>query len=394
MIKYLKGALSPAEQHRVEKILLEEGFEAEAMEGFSGMETEDIEKYLNHLDERLHKHIDNRPAFGILRVAATILLLALFSFGVYFLVKQQTEEKQISYNIQKAASEKGSSMIDQSVEEMKMPEGNTTITDTDAREEPGIRNEAEEGPLAYNSVVTKPEKRAAAKSHAAPPARKSVAEYADKKEQEPGIVPEKQSDLSGVVAESDEFTVVSEAVGEKDKTMENSFPVAEGVNIGDLGKAEQFKMIRSERAGEPPLEISDRSGKRQEQFAKETKNEDDSEAVEIVDDRNLKGNTGGDSHPARPSIGMDAFKKYIKENMRYPEEMKNTGIKGKVVVAFTVDVDGKIKYLHIEKSLGNLFDKEAVRLIVEGPGWLPQVEDGVKKDSKVRVRLRFMPPRK
>nr|WP_262922728.1 TonB family protein [Roseivirga pacifica] len=95
---------------------------------------------------------------------------------------------------------------------------------------------------------------------------------------------------------------------------------------------------------------------------------------------------------AEPVIGYKEFQQYIKDNIRYPDAARANKIRGRVVVSFTVESSGIIDDLIVEKSLGYGCDKEALRLIKEGPYWNAKVLTGGEPvASKVKVRIRFRP---
>lgn len=70
-----------------------------------------------------------------------------------------------------------------------------------------------------------------------------------------------------------------------------------------------------------------------------------------------------------PVIGMKEYKKYLKEKLIRPTDNDCAGIKGKVTITFFVNENGRPCNLSIEKGLCPSADKEAIRLIEEGPDW-------------------------
>lgn len=72
-----------------------------------------------------------------------------------------------------------------------------------------------------------------------------------------------------------------------------------------------------------------------------------------------------------PKIGMKAYRKYIEKNLRYPENAACTGITGEVELEFSIDRHGKPVFVHVRKSLCAAFDEEALRIVKEGPEWIP-----------------------
>jgi hypothetical protein len=70
---------------------------------------------------------------------------------------------------------------------------------------------------------------------------------------------------------------------------------------------------------------------------------------------------------AEPADGWAAFEVYMRTGLRKPV---SPVLHGNVVVNFYVDPDnGRLFDFHIEKSLHPLYDKEAIRVLKEGPAW-------------------------
>ena len=70
-------------------------------------------------------------------------------------------------------------------------------------------------------------------------------------------------------------------------------------------------------------------------------------------------------------------------NEKIPEEAKEKGIKGHVLVSFIVEKDGSISGVKIIKGVDPLLDSEAIRLIEA----LPKCKPGKKGGKVVRIRL-------
>jgi protein TonB len=61
--------------------------------------------------------------------------------------------------------------------------------------------------------------------------------------------------------------------------------------------------------------------------------------------------------------GSIAFKKFISENLQYPQEALASGIQGSVIVGYDVLDTGRVENIHILKGLSKECDDEAIRLI-------------------------------
>ena len=81
--------------------------------------------------------------------------------------------------------------------------------------------------------------------------------------------------------------------------------------------------------------------------------------------------------------GMDAFKKFIYDHIRLPDELQNKNITGRIFVQFTVDLDGSVIDIKILRGLHPLLDNEVIRVIKKSPKWKP----GIQKGKPVKVSL-------
>jgi hypothetical protein len=98
--------------------------------------------------------------------------------------------------------------------------------------------------------------------------------------------------------------------------------------------------------------------------------------------------TGGSFSAARPVAGYSAFGHYIEQNIRYPAEDSVIG-RAAVVLQFTVTSEGKITGIRPLRSPGERFAEEAIRLINEGPAWVPATNASGATDEVVRLRILF-----
>ena len=73
---------------------------------------------------------------------------------------------------------------------------------------------------------------------------------------------------------------------------------------------------------------------------------------------------------------------WLSQNIRYPAEAQKLAIQGKVLVEYVIDTDGSIKNARISRSVNELLDKEALRVINAMPNWTP----GKHNDKVVKVR--------
>jgi hypothetical protein len=92
---------------------------------------------------------------------------------------------------------------------------------------------------------------------------------------------------------------------------------------------------------------------------------------------------------AEPGQGMTALYEYFDENLNYPESQLGSGVEGKTLVIFTVFKDGSVGQIVFESTLGQDFDKEAIRVLENMPLWKPARLNGEAVDSKISIPLYF-----
>lgn len=92
--------------------------------------------------------------------------------------------------------------------------------------------------------------------------------------------------------------------------------------------------------------------------------------------------TSGSARKPEPKIGMGAYKKYLKESMVRPKEGDCAKKKGNVIVEFKINAEGKPHSFVFRKKLCEDLDKEAVRLIENGPVWVGDTDKPVMLEVK------------
>ena len=74
-------------------------------------------------------------------------------------------------------------------------------------------------------------------------------------------------------------------------------------------------------------------------------------------------------HAPQPVVGRRKYKKYLEDHLIRPTDKPCKDVKGKVTLSFFVDKKGNPQRIVVIKSLCKSADKEAIRLIKEGPKW-------------------------
>jgi outer membrane biosynthesis protein TonB len=115
---------------------------------------------------------------------------------------------------------------------------------------------------------------------------------------------------------------------------------------------------------------------------------DDTGGTVVLDCSLKKGKDHESYTPPVPSGGKDTFVRYISENLRRPASML-TGEQVAVITEFRVKADGSVDSIKVTSSPGKMFSDEAIRIIKQGPLWMPAMKNGKPVDDKVSIRIEF-----
>ena len=87
--------------------------------------------------------------------------------------------------------------------------------------------------------------------------------------------------------------------------------------------------------------------------------------------------------------GMDAFLRFLSQNIRYPAEARKNGTQGKVIVSFICGSDGKLTDVHVVQGIGDGCDEESVRVIKLMPPMKPGYVHGKPVNVAYSVPISF-----
>ena len=87
--------------------------------------------------------------------------------------------------------------------------------------------------------------------------------------------------------------------------------------------------------------------------------------------------------------GSQKLKEFIEENLRYPKELEETCVQGRVIVRFVVERNGKLSNVKVVKSVDPVLDKEALRIVKLMPRWIPGRQNGITVRVKCYIPIIF-----
>ena len=336
LLDYLAGKLTNEEAHLLEKLILEDPQYAEALEGLESISSKDVKEDLAELDARVSEKISNKPNLWY-RVAAAIAILAVASSILYITLNQfQPVSKEETLTLrEEQAAEKAE-------------------TETTELADPGF-DEAEESRENISGADTFQEEPEQRPSPAAKP--ESGEGLANQK---PAETEEELLDAEPISEPVIESITETETVADP-KVFDTSqeYDVSEPLTAPVTEKAVRLK--RNERMKDQP-------------------------AMPAAADFALADEP--DNLP-RPVIGLDAFHQYLDNSLVYPAYARQHNIQGTVELIFMVGADSIPREIEVARSVGGGCDEEAIRILREGPKWIPLIENGRIAKEPVNLEILF-----
>lgn len=80
---------------------------------------------------------------------------------------------------------------------------------------------------------------------------------------------------------------------------------------------------------------------------------------------------------------------YVRENLKYPEEAREEKTEGMVMTSFVVNEQGGTEDVRILKSVSDVCDEEAKRVIMAMPAWTPGQQGGENVKVQMTLPIQF-----
>ncbi|KYG80334.1 hypothetical protein AWW67_09130 [Roseivirga seohaensis] len=411
---YKKGLLNAEQQHQVEKLMLEDPFYVDALEGWEQISDTELSADLAKLESRLDERLEEKNSIGFWtitrRLAATLLILITASFVFFWL--QNKDEAPEEFTAKKEVETEARPSTDSlelinpdQLEKPKLTASNTDtkpktmmlapIADDEELAEMIIEIEEEKESIDLKALSEATENKAA----------KAKMEEAVRMETAKTLVEEKneaqmartmdvqsmlQSRAAGVKIDGPKISLTIVDASDLSPLPQVSVFIkntTQGTATNIQGKAEisvdtsATYLVRYLGYVSQEFKISDLS-KMNDTIRMQA---DATDLAEMIVTSQARAN-----QKAVPVMGMSEYKDYLEKSIIYPENESKT--RGTVRVEFTINADGSLSNFEIKKSLGTAFDTEAIRLIKEGPAWQAATdENGASKASTEIIRVVFKP---
>lgn len=355
MQDYLSGNLPDVEMHRIEKHMLECDFCAEAMEGLEAIDDfSHFEKDLSDLRTRVEKRAQSPeketvvvPLYNkALRIAAMLAVLIVASVLVTNYFKSRVEQKE--YSERKKIEAPKEKKIEEKGEEKQIElSSDSTLKPAKEKSPKGAQESAKPESVEEEPVI------------------KNKIDLVDNNKQAKPIEPvaEEEIVMDEVVVLDHEIITTEADAAEEDLADVESIKVEEEMV---MGMETTDVAIPASAKGRSMYTAAGADAK-----SAQKKNVS---KLEIIQPQPMDNN---------------AFQQYLKDSLRYPDEAIEAKIKGTVTLHFIVESNGEISQIEVIKSLGFGCDKEAIRLLKDGPIWIPGSEDNQPTEMEAELKVKF-----
>lgn len=405
-LRYSGNKMTNGERNSFERELQKDPFLEEAAEGFEEIPREKVRQDVKILKKRLEARTKQKQRFIYYRIAASVAMLVIIT-SLFILIERSRSSKQISGNSKNMIA-------------LSMPESKPLIEadgERDVKENLPAFAEKKEDKSAPKETARQTEPEDTVKLQTIKTVENTRTLVI--KEAEKDVVSDANIISAPVAANLREESVAGRQIRGKVISAEDNHPipgasvVVKGTNIAtitDTGgnfnlvlpdavsrslEANYTGMVSKELqvSGDSAVKISLEPSVLALNEAvvvgygsRKSKVSAAAGAVSRTDTE--KKLLSKEYSPPEPLTGRENFDKYIEDNLRRPDILKD-GEKAVVVISFIIQSNGILDSIKIIKSPGRQFSEEAVRIIKEGPGWKPAIDKGEAINDEVRIRIVF-----
>ena len=356
--RYYSGKMSSLEMHQLEKAAMEDPFLADALEGYSYTQTPAEDKA--YLQTELQSKMSGAKVVPVrsfnknqfLRMVALFILLAGCGWAVYqFGFNTKKNDLAIVKNPEISTPPTpglNSSPITSDTNNNDAALQQSTATTETNRQTKTMQSNGR------GTVTLSAQNRHEGKLNAANTVDKEQAQNFNLAQAESGSVTKDNRDAAASLKE-ESFAKTKKKITEGDTSF-----IASAPQTVTPGKENVIVLQRSKTDPIP----------------------------EVVLGKSMKDSNYRKPHitfeEAEPEKGSAYFDDYVAQNLQLPEEEKQKNISGEVKLSFDVNDAGQAVNIAVEKSLCTECDKEAIRLLQEGPKWIKK-----KRGKKGKLSIKF-----
>lgn len=376
LLDYIRGLRKGKEAHRLEKESMQDPFLADAMDGYNQVEgnhEQRIEQLRIQISARSTK---KRNTYAIIWSVAACLVIG-FGISSYFLFLKETPEPVIPIIPQKEIA-----LVPTKTKTDSTPISPVSTKQADKKDIIAKSRTTISKPPSAPITTMPMEEETSGQMVAATDEEVIMTTGAS----DPESVKKMRIAKMAVIPTND--IIKGKVTDQKGEPLIGASVMYKGTNIGtvtdvngefSLLKKAENKQLTAQYIGYDPVEVPVDTS-RTMLIAMNEDQKGLSEVVVVGHGVNKKANK--DNTP-QPVDGKRKYLKYLKKNLVRPTDETCAQVKGKVVLTFLVNRDGRPFHIKVKKSLCESSDKEAIRLVQEGPDWTygnKQAEVTVKFD--------------
>ena len=373
---YIQGLRKGKEAHRLEKESMKDPFLADAIDGYNQVEgnhEQRIEQLRIQISARSTK---KRNTYAIIWSVAACLVIG-FGISSYFLFLKETPEPVIPIIPQKEIA-----LVPTKTKTDSTPISPVSMKQVDKKDIIAKSRTTISKPPSAPITTMPMEEETSDQMVAATDEEVIMTTGAS----DPESVKKMRIAKMAVIPTND--IIKGKVTDQKGEPLIGASVMYKGTNIGtitnmngefSLLKKAENKQLTAQYIGYDPVEVPVDTS-RTMLIAMNEDQKGLSEVVVVGHGVNKKANK--DNTP-QPVDGKRKYLKYLKKNLVRPTDETCAQVKGKVVLTFLVNRDGRPFHIKVKKSLCESSDKEAIRLVQEGPDWTygnKQAEVTVKFD--------------
>lgn len=103
------------------------------------------------------------------------------------------------------------------------------------------------------------------------------------------------------------------------------------------------------------------------------------EEEEVEDDQPF---LRAETMPSFQGGDLNTFRKWVQDNVRFPQIALENGIQGRVTLTFVIEKDGRLTNIQVLQTPDRSLSEEAIRVLNKSPKWSP----GKQRNQTVRVK--------
>ncbi len=359
---YIQGLRKGKEAHRLEKESMKDPFLADAIDGYNQVEgnhEQRIEQLRIQISARSTK---KRNTYAIIWSVAACLVIG-FGISSYFLFLKETPEPVIPIIPQKEIA-----LVPTKTKTDSTPISPVSTKQADKKDIIAKSRTTISKPPSAPITTMPMEEETSGQMVAATDEEVIMTTGAS----DPESVKKMRIAKMAVIPTND--IIKGKVTDQKGEPLIGASVMYKGTNIGtvtdvngefSLLKKAENKQLTAQYIGYDPVEVPVDTS-RTMLIAMNEDQKGLSEVVVVGHGVNKKANK--DNTP-QPVDGKRKYLKYLKKNLVRPTDETCAQVKGKVVLTFLVNRDGRPFHIKVKKSLCESSDKEAIRLVQEGPDW-------------------------